>query len=116
VLLGYIEDDLILSPLAIRWEPSGEVVELLDNERHGYGGEQGWSATRTGTGRRQQWKCPHSRCREHIFVACFYYHDEPPIHSHDRYLPAQDQFLGFNLYACCVGRDRVVEITGLECK
>jgi hypothetical protein len=122
VLLGYFleppsdpaGENLFVSPLGIRWEPSGEVVEVLDCERHGYDGEQDGNCCITGSGPRSPWQCPYG-CREHVFVACFSYHDESPIRVPDAYLPLQDQFDWFVLAAYCRDRDAVVPITDFEC-
>jgi uncharacterized protein (TIGR02996 family) len=107
---------VFLSPLAVRWQPSGEVVELFDAEQHGYAGEHGGSCEATGTGPRAPWNCPHKGCREHTLLAGFRYRDwgaERPLH---RYFPPQEQFRMFDLYAYCHRRDAFVCIACMECK
>jgi hypothetical protein len=107
---------VFLSPLAVRWQPSGEVVELFDGEQHGYGGEHGGCCEATGTGPRSVWKCPHRGCREHTLLAAFRYRDwgaERPLH---RYFPPQEQFEMFHLYTYCHRRDAFVHVICAECK
>jgi hypothetical protein len=48
-------------------------------------------------------------------VACFSYHDEPPVRETDRYFPLQDPFHWFVLTAYCRQRDQVVTIADFEC-
>jgi uncharacterized protein (TIGR02996 family) len=116
-LLGYVVNtDVFVGPLAIRWEPSGEVVELFDTEQHGYAGECGGSATITGRGERQAWRCPHDGCLDHTFVVCFLYSDEKPEHPFKRCLPIQEQFRGFTVGAYCHDRDAVQCVASFECR
>jgi hypothetical protein len=120
VLLGYPGDpddppQNFLSPIAVQWEPCGGVQEVIDCERHGYDGEQDANCTITCDGLRQSWRCPDRFCRDHIFVACFSYHDEPPVRDADCYFPLQDQFQWFVLAAYCRQRDQVVTIADFEC-
>lgn len=125
VLLGYAgsaftvytslsvrEAGVFLSPVAVRWEPCGEVVELFDAEQHGYAGEYDSNTEATGTGERGEWRCPHAGCQEHVLLACFRYGEQPPERHRDRYFPPQDQFRHFLLYAYCSSRqkfERVLE-------
>jgi uncharacterized protein (TIGR02996 family) len=112
---GTRESPLLLSPLAIRWEPGGEIEEVIDCERHGYDGENGSNCTATGNGPRRPWRCPHRSCEDHSFVACFSYHVEPPVRDPDRCVPLQDQFHWFHLAAYCRERDAVIAITDFDC-
>jgi uncharacterized protein (TIGR02996 family) len=114
---GRAKDERVaIPPMAIRWEPSGEVVELFDSEQHGFAGELDFSATATGSGPRVEWKCPHRGCREHSFFACFCYWGDPPDRRLDRYLPPQEHYRGFELYAYCHHRDGFECVGGFECK
>jgi hypothetical protein len=116
-LLGYlVGEDVLVGPLAIRWQPSGEVVELFDTEQHGFAGECGGSTTITGRGERVAWRCPHDGCREHTFVVCFLFFGEEPYHPFGRYFPVQEQFRGFTVGAYCRQRDAVELVTSFECK
>jgi hypothetical protein len=107
---------VFLSPLAVRWEPSGAVTELFDGEQHGYGGEHGGSCEATGLGPRVAWKCPHEGCREHTLLVAFRYRDwaaERPLH---RYFPPQEQFGMFYLASYCHRHDDFTCILNAECK
>src|SRR5262249_30716690 len=115
VLLGYyirvgMAYASFLSPLAIRWEPSGQVVELFDSNRHS-------SAPHvSGSGPRQQWqclKCPEGA--EHSFVACFTYPDEPHERSFWHWDPWEENYGRFLLAAYCKERDAMEYVIDFEC-
>jgi uncharacterized protein (TIGR02996 family) len=125
VALGYWLHDhtaggpgrMLVTPMAIRWEPSGEVVELFDAEQHGYLAEYGSNCTITGSGPRIEWECPHPGCSDHAFIACFQYRDDCPPERHlERWFAPQDQFREFRLYAWCRQRDGFTFVTESECK
>jgi uncharacterized protein (TIGR02996 family) len=121
VLLGYEWDNPdgeMLSPYAIRWEPSGEQREFFDGGQHGKSGEMGYSCA-TGSGKRKPWTCGRRGCREHRFVVTFIYRidrDGRPAIYHDRHLPFADQFYHVDVDAYCASQDRMIGVGSFECK
>ncbi len=120
VLLGHwyrpaVDKPFLVSPLAVRWEPSGEVVEFFDSQQHGYTGVYNGAPEAHGTGPRIEWQCPHPGCRDHVLVACFRYRDTPPERHRQRYFPPQEQFSDFRLYAYCRQRDDFEWLLHSEC-
>jgi uncharacterized protein (TIGR02996 family) len=115
-LLGYREDFMLVSPIAVRWQPSGELVELFDAEQHGYLAEHDGNTTIHGSGRRVEWKCKHEGCRDHTLLAAFQYRDRAPERPPDRYFAPQEQFRFFYLYAWCKAHDSFQFISQSECK
>jgi hypothetical protein len=107
---------MLMTPLAVRWQPSGEVVELFDAEQHGYAAEHDSNCTVHGTGPRIEWQCPHPDCREHTLLACFRYREYGPERPLHRYFAPQEQYKMFYLYVYCRKRDKFQFITESECK
>jgi uncharacterized protein (TIGR02996 family) len=112
----YGSGKMLMSPLAVRWQPSGELVELFDAEQHGYLAEHDGNCTVHGSGRRILWKCPHEGCRDHTLIACFRYREYPPEKHLDRYFAPQEQYRMFYLYAYCQARDDLTFVSESECK
>jgi hypothetical protein len=106
----------LFSPLAIRWEPSGEVVELIDCEQHGFAGEFDLNRSKTGLGPRERWGCSIPGCNDHRFVAIFHYPDVTPARDFDWYIPMQDQFRWFTMAAWCEQCAQTFCIAEYDCR
>lgn len=62
---------ILVSPLFIRWEPSGDVVGLFDGARHGYNPEHGLGRVHgKGVTPLVEYEWPGPLCQEPAFVVC----------------------------------------------
>ncbi len=84
-LLGYYLDErwphsgdrIFVSPLFIRWEPSGDVTPLFDGEQHGYNPENDLGpAHYRSSGPLEEWAYSQSCTGEYRLVACVSYSPE----------------------------------------
>jgi hypothetical protein len=87
-------------PLALRWEPSGEVRGLHDRSDLPSDGED----------EPEVWICPHPGCEEHIVLASFSYAVDPPSFPPRNNKPLQDTWKSFWLDAYCVRRDELIRV------
>jgi uncharacterized protein (TIGR02996 family) len=86
-------------PLAIRWEPFGEVREL-----------GGPFEPSNGEGAPDAWLCPHPGCEEHIVLVSFSYEVDPPTYPPSSDEPVQDSWKNFWLDVYCVKRRQFIRV------
>lgn len=66
---SWLSGRILVSPLAIRWEPSGQVIEMFDGSRHGYNPEHDLGPVHMeGHTERVVFRWPGEPCRDPVFV------------------------------------------------
>jgi len=108
---------ILVSPLAIRWEPSGRVVELFDGTRHGYNPEHSVGAVHSrGNTERVEYQWPDRVCLDPVFVVCLsYYFDEGHELLGKEAIRPEDFFGWFTLAAWSRTDGSVHCVTDFEC-
>jgi hypothetical protein len=130
VLLGrYLDDEwpsgwdtwfqgrILVSPLAIRWEPSGQVVEMFDGSCHGYNPEHDLGPVhKPGLTERLAYQWPVEPCCDPVFVVCLSYQFEEELELEGKQLARpEDFFEWFTLAAWSRQNGSVHFATDFEC-
>jgi hypothetical protein len=108
---------IMVSPLAIRWEPSRETVQVIDCTQHGCSAELGRPRAHAHSQNPlSEWRNPNGERIDPLFVACFSYPsdfgDETPAEMKSR---PQDFFDMFLLAAYCRASRKAFFVTEFEC-
>lgn len=62
---------ILVSPLAIRWDPPGRIVKLYDGALHGYNPEHGFGPVHTrGQTPLLEYQWPVWTCEDPVFIVC----------------------------------------------
>jgi hypothetical protein len=111
---GPLRGPIFVSPLAVRWEPSGQVVPLFDGSEHGCNPEWGLGGCvhERPAGPQVEWAFPGD-AEEVAYLACFAYSFEE-LSGEEAQRP-QDFFETFLLAAWGRKDGRVRYITEFEC-
>jgi hypothetical protein len=110
---------ILVSPLEIKWVPSGEVVPLFDGTQHGYNPEYGLGRVHSiSPNAPAEWTPPEGLYEDLLYVACFSYNpsDQEWMETDEvMRLHPQDFFETFLLAAYSPGKDAVIFVTEFEC-
>lgn len=124
-LLGYFLEErwphsgerIFVSPLFIRWEPSGDITPLFDGEQHGYNPENDLGpAHYRSSGSLEEWAQAQACTGDYRLVACVSYSpeiaDDMTSDELDRFSDFFDLFL---LGLHCLDDGRVLFVTQFKC-
>ena len=109
---------VLLSPLTIRWEPSGEEAVVFDGTRHGYDPEHGVGRVHTtGWAGRARWHNPDGPSADPVFVARFgdYQFDPAAALTTAERVRPEDFFGWYTLFEVDRSTGRVTAVTEYEC-
>lgn len=108
---------ILVGPLAIRWEPSGKVVEMFDGSRHGYNGEYALgNAYMPGVTGRVDYRWPDDPCLDPVFVVRLSHSFEESLDLEgDEADRPEDFFDWFTLAAWSRATGSVRLVTDFEC-
>ena len=114
---AWLQGRILVSPLAIRWEPSGRVVELFDGSRHGYNPEHGIGAVHCrGDTNRVEYEWPGEPCREPALVVCLSYQFEEALELEGEEAARPEDFFDWLTLVAWSRADGSVRcITDFEC-